>query len=332
MKIRGITFDGFMLALVAVVVLAALVPQVGATGGPLRIDQVATYGIALIFFLYGLTLAPDKLKQGAAHWRLHLTVQAATFVLFPAIVFLLVLPFRDHMPPGLATGFLYLGALPSTVSSSVALTGIARGNVPIAIFNATLSSIIGVFATPLLMAWFASTTGDPLPVLPVIVKIVLLVLLPMALGQVARIWLKGWASAHVKKIRLVDRLVILLIVFNAFSDSMIGGVWEGHDVFLIGAMILGVAVIFVVVYVVLKVVCRLLAFNTPDTIACVFCGTVKSLATGVPLARIMFGNDPLLGLIIAPTMLYHVLQLFVLGILANRYARRPEETAVGSRQ
>jgi sodium/bile acid cotransporter 7 len=325
MRIRGFTFDGFMLALIAVVVLAALVPQFGATGGPLHIDQVATYGIALIFFLYGLTLAPDKLKQGAAHWRLHLTVQAATFILFPAIVFLLVLPFRDHMPPGLATGFLYLGALPSTVSSSVALTGIARGNVPIAIFNATLSSIIGVFATPLLMAWFASTTGDPLPVLPVIIKIILLVLLPMALGQVARIWLKDWASAHVKKIRMVDRLVILLIVFNAFSDSMIGGVWEGHDIFLIAAMLLGVAIVFVVVYVVLKLVCRLLAFDTPDTIACVFCGTVKSLATGVPLARIMFGNDPLLGLIIAPTMLYHVLQLFVLGILANRYARRTTE-------
>ena len=322
MKIRGFSFDGFLLALVVVVALAALVPEIGATGGPLRIDQVATYGIALIYFLYGLTLAPDKLRQGAAHWRLHLTVQLATFALFPAIVFLLVLPFRDQMPPGLATGFLYLGALPSTVSSSVALTGIARGNVPIAIFNATLSSIIGVFATPLLMAWFASTTGDPLPVLPVITKIVLLVLLPMAVGQVARIWLKGWASAHVKRIRLVDRLVILLIVFNAFSDSMIGGVWAGHDLTLIGAMVVGVTIIFVVVYVALKLVCRALAFDMPDTIACLFCGSVKSLATGVPLARIMFGSDPLLGLIIAPTMLYHVLQLVVLGILANRYARR----------
>jgi sodium/bile acid cotransporter 7 len=322
MKVRGFSFDGFLLALVVVVALAAIVPQLGATGGPLHIDQVATYGIALIFFLYGLTLAPDKLRQGAAHWRLHLAVQGATFVLFPAIVFLLVMPLRDHMPPGLATGFLYLGALPSTVSSSVALTGIARGNVPIAIFNATLSSIIGVFATPLLMAWFASTTGDPLPILPVITKIVLLVLLPMAVGQVARIWLKSWASAHVKRIRLVDRLVILLIVFNAFSDSMIGGVWEGHDVTLIGAMVLGVAVIFVVVYFALKLTCRLLAFDTPDTIACLFCGSVKSLATGVPLARIMFGNDPLIGLIIAPTMLYHVLQLVVLGFLANRYARR----------
>ncbi|MBN9021262.1 MAG: bile acid:sodium symporter [Rhizobiales bacterium] len=324
MKIRGFSVDGFMLALVAVVILAALVPQLGATGGPLHVDQVATYGIALIFFLYGLTLAPDKLKQGASHWRLHIVVQAATFVVFPAIVFLLVFPFRDSLPPGLATGFLYLGALPSTVSSSVALTGIARGNVPIAIFNATLSSIIGVFATPLLMAWFASTTGDPLPILPVITKIILLVLLPMVLGQIARIWLKNLATKHVKKIRMVDRIVILLIVFNAFSDSMIGGVWEGHDVWLIGGMLLGAILIFVVVYLALKLVCRLLSFDVPDTIACLFCGTVKSLATGVPLARIMFGNDPLLGLIIAPTMIYHVFQLFVLGIIANRYAARPE--------
>ena len=325
MKIGRISLDGFMLALVAVVVLATLVPQIGATGGPLHIDQVATYGIALIFFLYGLTLAPDKLKQGASNWRLHIAVQAATFLLFPLIVFVLVMPFADRMPPGLATGFLFLGALPSTVSSSVALTGIARGNVPGAIFNATLSSIIGVFATPLLMAWFASTTGEPLPILPVISKIVMLVLVPMVIGQIARIWLKSLASKHVKKIRMVDRIVILLIVFNAFSDSMIGGVWEGHDVFLIVAMVLGAILVFVVVYFVLMLTCRLLGFNTPDRIACLFCGTVKSLATGVPMARIMFGNDPMLGLIIAPTMIYHVFQLFILGVIANRYAARPEE-------
>jgi len=322
MKIRGFAFDGFLLALVAVIVAAVLVPQLGASGGPLHFDQIATYGIAVVFFLYGLTLAPDRLKQGAAHWRLHLTVQLATFALFPAIVFILLLPVGQHISPGLATGFLYLGALPSTVSSSVALTSLARGNVPIAIFNATLSSIIGVFATPLLMAWFAATTGAPLPILPVITKILLLVLLPMVLGQIARIWLKDWAGKHMKTIRLADRAVILAIVFNAFSDSVVGGVWEGPDIFMLITMAVGVVVIFVVVYLVLKLVCRLLGFDTPDSIACLFCGSVKSLATGVPLARLMFGNDPLLGLIIAPIMLYHVFQLVVLGVLANRYARR----------
>jgi sodium/bile acid cotransporter 7 len=325
MKIRGFSFDGFLLALVAVVTAAVLVPQLGATGGPLHFDQVATYGIAVVFFLYGLTLAPDKLKQGAAHWRLHLTVQLATFVLFPVVVFVLLLPLRSGIHPALATGFLYLAALPSTVSSSVALTSLARGNVPIAIFNATLSSIIGVFATPVLMAWFAATTGEPLPLLPVITKICLLVLLPMAIGQIGRIWLKGWAARNIKTIRLADRAVILAIVFNAFSDSVIGGVWEGPDAVMLATMAIGVVVIFVAVYLILKLVCRALKFDVPDTIACLFCGSVKSLATGVPLARLMFGNDPMLGLIIAPIMLYHVFQLVVLGVLANRYARRPAD-------
>ncbi|HET7716209.1 MAG TPA: bile acid:sodium symporter family protein, partial [Bauldia sp.] len=247
----------------------------------------------------------------------------ATFVLFPAIVFLLLLPTGHLLPAALVTGFLYLGALPSTVSSSVALTSLARGNVPIAIFNATLSSIIGVFATPALMAWFASTAGTPLPLLPVIAKIVLLVLLPMALGQAARIWLRDWAGRNLGTIRLADRIIILAIVFNAFSDSVIAGVWEGPDVFMLISMAVGVVVIFLVVWFALRLACRVLDFDVPDTIACLFCGSVKSLATGVPLARLMFGSDPALGLIIAPIMLYHVFQLVVLGVAANRYARRP---------
>jgi sodium/bile acid cotransporter 7 len=322
MTIRGFSFDGFLAALVLVVAAAVVVPALGATGGPLHFDKVATYGIAVVFFLYGLTLAPDKLRQGAAHWRLHLTVQLATFVLFPVVVFLLILPFEARFPAALATGFLYLAALPSTVSSSVALTSLARGNVPIAIFNATLSSIIGVFATPALMAWFASTAGEPLPLLPVITKIVLLVLLPMGLGQIARLIVRDWAARHLKTIRLADRAIILAIVFNAFSDSVIAGVWEGPDAVMLATMAAGVVATFAIVYVLLTLACRVLGFDTPDTIACLFCGSVKSLATGVPLARLMFGSDPALGLIIAPIMLYHVFQLVVLGIAANRYARR----------
>jgi solute carrier family 10 (sodium/bile acid cotransporter), member 7 len=323
MKIGGLPFDTFLFALVAVVVVAVLLPRLGMTGGPVHFELVATYGIAVVFFLYGLTLAPDKLRKGAAHWRLHLTIQLTTFVLFPAVVFLLLLPVGWMLPAALVTGFLFLGALPSTVSSSVALTSLARGNVPIAIFNATLSSIIGVFATPVLIAWFASTTGDPLPLLPVITKVLLLVLLPMGLGQIGRIWLRDWAARNLKTIRLADRIIILAIVFNAFSDSIVGGVWKGPDAVMLIGMAVGVVVAFAVVWFVLQFACRVLAFDVPDTIACLFCGSVKSLATGVPLARLMFGSDPALGLIIAPIMLYHVFQLVVLGIAANRYARRP---------
>ena len=325
MTIRGFTFDGFLLALAAVVAAAILWPEPGATGGPLHMNWIATYGVAVVFFLYGLTLAPEKLHQGASHWRLHLTVQLATFVLFPALVLLLLVPLRGSLPTPVETGFFYLAALPSTVSSSVAMTSLARGNVPVAIFNATLSSLLGVFLTPLLMAWFASTTGTDIPLLPVIGKVVALVLVPIGVGQVARRWLAAWASRHIKTIRLADRAIILAIVYNSFADSMIEGIWTSHDATLLAEMVVGVLVIFFIVYGILLVICRFLGFNLPDRIACLFCGSKKSLASGVPMAKLIFNGDPALGLIIAPIMLYHFFQLVIVSVIANRYARRPAD-------
>ncbi|MDR3471092.1 MAG: bile acid:sodium symporter [Devosia sp.] len=320
MTIRGFSFDGFLLALVAVVAAAILMPGLGASGGLLHMDWIATYGVAGVFLLYGLTLAPERLREGAANWRVHMTVQLATFVLFPIVVLALLL-FWPNVPAPVATGFFYLAALPSTVSSSVAMTSLARGNVPTAIFNATLSSLLGVFITPLLMAWYASTTGAALPLLPAITKVVLLVLLPIGIGQLARHWLSKWANRHIKAIRLADRAIILAIVYNSFSDSMREGIWTGHDSTLIIVMCLGVILLFFVVYGLLQIPCRILGLDRADTIACLFCGSKKSLATGVPLAKLLFGAVPALGLIIAPIMLYHFFQLVIVSVFANRFAR-----------
>ncbi|HMN86329.1 MAG TPA: bile acid:sodium symporter family protein [Bauldia sp.] len=325
MTIRGFTFDGFLLALAAVVAAAILWPAPGATGGILHMDWIATYGVAVVFFLYGLTLAPEKMRQGASHWRLHLTVQLATFVLFPLVVLLMLWPIRGVLPLPVEIGFFYVAALPSTVSSSVAMTSLARGNVPVAIFNATLSSLLGVFLTPILMAWFASTTGTDIPLLPVIGKIVALVLLPIVVGQVARRWLAGWATRNIKAIRLADRAIILAIVYNSFANSMVDGIWTSHDVSLILEMVVGVLVLFFVVYGILTVVCRILGFDLPDRIACLFCGSKKSLASGVPMAKLIFNGDPALGLIIVPIMLYHFFQLVIVSVIANRYARRTHD-------
>jgi len=321
MVIRGYSFDGFLLALIVVVGAAILLPGPGASGGILHADWIATYGVAVVFFLYGLTLAPEKLHEGATNWRVHVVVQLATFVLFPVVVLALLYVFGWTLPPPTATGFFYIAALPSTVSSSVAMTSLARGNVPAAIFNATLSSLIGVFATPLLMAWFAATSGETLPLLPVITKVVGLVLVPIAVGQVARHWLRHWAARHIKTIRLADRAIILAIVYNSFSDSMIEGIWSGHDLSFLVIMIAGVILLFAIVYWVIMIPCRALGFNRGDTITSLFCGSKKSLATGVPLARIMFSGSPAIGLIIAPIMLYHFFQLVIVGVIANRYAK-----------
>ena len=321
MTIRGFTIDGFLLALIAVVALAMAMPAPGATGGILHMNEVATYGVAVVFFLYGLTLAPEKMKAGIKHWRLHLCVQLCTFVLFPVVVLLFGTPLKSFLPQEIWIGFFYTAALPSTVSSSVAMTSLAQGNVPAAIFNATLSSLIGVFATPLLMAWFLSTSGEAMPLLPVIGKIVLLVLLPIVLGQVARHGLAAWAKRNEKQIKLADRAIILAIVYNTFSDSMMEGIWQGQDALRIAEILLGVIALFVLIYALMMIPCRLLGFNRPDTVACLFCASKKSLATGVPLAPIIFGANPALGLILAPIMLYHFCQLVIVSVIANRQAR-----------
>jgi sodium/bile acid cotransporter 7 len=300
---RGFQLDWFLIAL-----------------GFLHVDWIASYGIAVVFFLYGLTLAPEKLRQGMGHWRLHVTVQLGTFVLFPAVVLLVGLPIRQHVPQAVWTGFFFLAAVPSTVSSSVAMTSLAKGNVPVAIFNATLSSLVGVFVTPLLMAWFVAATGSSLPLGQVILKVVLLVLLPVAVGQVARRWLAGWAKANSGWLKFVDRIIILAIVFGSFSDSILAGVWSQHDVRLVGGILVGVITLFFVVYWLMKIPCRLFGFNREDTIACLFCASKKSLATGVPMAILMFGTTPELGLIIAPLMLYHFCQLVIVSVIANRDA------------
>lgn len=327
MTIRGYSFDGFLLALVLVVVAAILFPGLGASGGPLHMDWIAGYGIAVVFFLYGLTLAPEKLHQGAKNWPVHVTVQLATFVLFPLVTLILLALFGRGLPAPVATGFFYVAALPSTVSSSVAMTSLARGNVPIAIFNATLSSLLGVFITPFLMAWYASTSGTAMPLLPVMMKVVLLVLLPIGVGQLARHWLSAWATKNNKWIKLADRAIILAIVFNAFSNSMIEGIWTGHDASLIVEMVVGVIALFFIVYGLLKIPCRVLGLDREESIACLFCGSKKSLATGVPLAKLMFGATPQIGLIIAPIMLYHFFQLLIVSVIANRYARTAPATA-----
>lgn len=321
MSLKSLPLDGFLLSLIAAVLLAALWPTPGVSGGFVHVDWVSSYGIAVVFVLYGLTLSPEKMWAGMVHWRLHLLVQAGTFILFPAVILALGPIVAPHLPRDTWTGFFYLAALPSTVSSSVAMTSLARGNVPAAIFNASLSSIIGVFVTPLLMAWYIHNGGGSLPLGHVLTKVMLLVLLPIAIGQALHRPLLAWTTRHLKRIKLVDRAVIIVIVYNSFCDSIAGGVWSTRDVPLLAAIALGVIALFFLVYGLMQLPIALLGFNREDRIACLFCASKKSLATGVPLARIIFGATPALGQIIVPLILFHFFQLVIVSVLAARFAR-----------
>jgi solute carrier family 10 (sodium/bile acid cotransporter), member 7 len=319
---RKLNIDPFLLGLIAMVALALIWPTPGVSGGVLHFDYATTYGVSIVFFLYGLTLSFEKMKAGIMLWKLHVAVQLATFLLFPAIVLVARWLVPGLMSDDLWLGFFYVAALPSTVSSSVAMTNIARGNVPAAVFNASLSSFLGVFLTPAWMSWYMSRNGIDMPLMPVILKVTLLVLVPIIVGQIARHWLADWAKRNARWVKLADRTTILAIVYNSFCDSVAAGVWNTGDLLdVVKIAALSIA-LFLIVYAIMDLVCSLLGFDMRDRIACQFCGSKKSLATGAPLAKVVFGATSSLGLLIAPIMMFHFLQLVMVSWLAARFSRR----------
>jgi sodium/bile acid cotransporter 7 len=257
-----------------------------------------------------------------------LVVQSCTFLLFPLLGLILVAPLR--LPPGLEMGFFYLCALPSTVSSSVAMTAAARGNVAAALFNATLSSLLGVFLTPLWVGLKLKTTGQTLPLGDVLIDLAIWLVLPLVVGQVFRRWLAVWAARHKKLINIADRLTILMLVYTSFCDSMLWGVWSGKRINSVVCSLIGSLILFWVVLGIVGFVCDWLGFSWPDRIAAVFCGSKKTLASGVPMAQLMFGGNPQLSLILLPIIVYHPMQLIICGALASRWSQR-SETTLGKR-
>jgi sodium/bile acid cotransporter 7 len=301
--------------------LAWRFPGPGAAGGWMHPELLTKGGVALIFFLHGVALSFGALKVGALNWRLHLLVQSSTFLLFPLLGFVAMKVLEGHVPAGLTLGFFYLCALPSTVSSSVALTGAAKGNVAGAVFNATLSSLLGVLLTPLWVGVVLRTAGQTVALGPVIVDLLCWLVLPLALGQLARPWLASWAQKHKPRINVADRATILVLVYTSFCDSFRQGVWSGNGLSNLLLVILGAGAIFAVAMVATGWASRALGFNRADRIAAMFCGSKKTLASGVPMAKLIFGAHPAIGLILLPIMVYHPLQLLVCGVLAERWAK-----------
>lgn len=316
--------DGFVMSIAGILLFSMIWPSVGATDGMLHLEYVAIYGMSVIFFLYGLSLSPQKIMSGLHAWRVHLLVQLCTFLIFPIIILGAHSYLDAQFSAAIWTGFFFLAALPSTVSSSVAMTSLARGNVPAAIFNGSLSSLIGVFLTPLWMALLAPGLGATLPLAPMIMKIALLVLLPIALGQLARGWLGEPAPRYNRALRLIDRAIILAIICNAFSTSVVEGVWQREEPTAILAIFAGVISLFALVYILMNGLSRLAQLDDDARIACLFCASTKSLATGAPLAPLMFGPIPELSLILTPLLMYHLFQLIVIGFIAASRRRKPE--------
>ncbi|EKO3508474.1 bile acid:sodium symporter [Vibrio fluvialis] len=316
--------EWFLVGMVVAIALATVTSELGRSGGVIHLDQLTGIGIAIVFFLHGLGLSPQAIKAGLTNWRLHVYIQMATFVVYPILWVIFGEAFLAYMPSALAFGFCYLLVLPSTISSSVAMTSVGKGNVPGAIFNASLSSILGVFITPLLIQLFMGFEGVQLDLLDSVISISKLLLLPMIAGQIMRPYLVAWVDRHKAVVNKVDKYVILLIVYNAFCDSVVNGIWSEFSVGLLATSIVICTVILLVMVHLIQWGARRTKFTLPDEVAAVFCGTKKTLAAGIPMAKVIFGADPSLGMILLPIMLYHPIQIFYCAVLANRYARQSE--------
>ncbi|MEE1803193.1 bile acid:sodium symporter [Streptomyces sp. JV176] len=311
--------DPYVLALLATVGLAALLPVSGTAA---RFAGGASTGaVGLLFFLYGARLSTREVVDGLRHWRLHVTVLACTFVLFP----LLGLAARGLVPfvltPQLYSGLLFLCLVPSTVQSSIAFTSIARGNVPAAICAGSFSSLVGIVITPLLAALLigGGTTGFSADSL---FKIVAQLLLPFLAGQLLRRWVTGFLTRHKRLLGLVDRGSVLLVVYTAFSEGMVTGIWHQVTPARLGALLAVEAVLLAVMLAVSWYGAKRLGFVREDRVAIQFAGSKKSLAAGLPMATVLFGAHA--SLAVLPLMLFHQMQLMVCAVLAKRRANDPE--------
>jgi sodium/bile acid cotransporter 7 len=285
------------------------------------VKWAVTAAVFLLFFLYGARLSTKAVMEGLAHWRLQGLVLLSTFALFPILGLALTAVLRRWLPDELAFGLMFVCVLPSTVQSSIAFTSIARGNVPAALCSASVSNLFGMALTPALVALLLTTHGSGFS-LKALTDIALELLLPFGLGQVLRPWVGPWITRHRGILSYVDRGSILLIVYSAFSESVVAGVWSRIDPWSLALILVLDAVLLAFVLVVTTFVSRALGFSKEDEIAIVFCGSKKSLASGVPMANILFPGQAV-GAIVLPLMIFHQIQLFACATLAQRYAQRP---------
>ncbi|WP_262914595.1 bile acid:sodium symporter family protein [Pontibacter vulgaris] len=314
--------DWFLLALISMIILAYLWPQIGIDREPVSLGDVATYGVSVIFFFYGLRLSPEKLRSGLSSWRLHLVVQLSTFILFPLLILPLHTLFEGTESEMLWLGTFYLAALPSTVSSSVVMVSIAGGNIPAAIFNASISSLVGVFITPLWMGLFLTASTESFDIWSIMGKLVLQVILPVVLGVLLHKRWGEFAERNKKKMRYFDQFIILTIVYTSFCESFARNMFAAYtlrDIALLGAAMI---VLFFLVYAIIYGFSKTLGFNRNDQITAIFCGSKKSLVHGTVMAKVLFPNPTTVGIMLLPIMMYHALQLLAASIIAQALARR----------
>lgn len=317
--------DPMMVKLIITVLLATFLP---ARGGFVPFfEWLTTAAIALLFFMHGAKLSREKIIAGSSHWRLHLWIMFSTFVMFPIIGLLFAWWHPLPLSSQLYSGFLYLCILPATVQSSIAFTSLAGGNVAAAVCSASASSLLGIFVSPLLVGLVMNVHSDvPGNGLEQVGKIMLQLLVPFLLGHFSRRWIGGWVEKHRSLIGKTDQTSILLVVYSAFSEAVVNGIWHQVNGMTLLLIVVGCLGLLAIVLLVNVIAARAFGFGRPDEITILFCGSKKSLANGVPMANILFPASAI-GILVLPLMIFHQVQLMACSFIARHYKKLNEQDA-----
>jgi sodium/bile acid cotransporter 7 len=311
----------FLILLVVMVLMARLVPFRESYNSYFNLSAFIDWGIAGIFLLYGLKLDLKEVVKDIANWKLHMLIQSGTFILFPLLVLLFYPWVKDSGYVNVWLTVFFLACLPSTVSSSVVMVSIAKGNVTSAIFNASISGLIGIIMTPLLMSFFlvpAEGSGDQGEIIQ---QLLIKVLLPIILGILLNPVLKKWVTRYSSAIAEFDRLIILLIVYESFSTAFTENIFASVPFIVFLILAFSVLFLFFMVYHILKFVSTKMKFNREDRITATFCGSKKSLVHGSLFLLVLGIPDNQKVLFLLPVMIYHSFQLFYVSWLANKLAK-----------
>ena len=314
--------DKFVIAIILTIGFAYFFPFWGTPNSNVPINTISTIGIFLIFFFYGLKLSPNKLKAGLKNWKLHILVQLATFLIFPLIVIVFKPLFSSENSALIWLAFFFIAALPSTVSSSVVMVSIAKGNIPAAIFNASISGIIGVVITPLWMGLFLNNEQADFDFTSIYTKLIVQIILPVILGVLLQRYFGAFAQKHSAKLTMFDKSIILLIIYKSFAESFYEGVFSSVSLLDLFGLLIAVISLFFVVYYLIGFIAKRLHFSLEDRITAQFCGTKKSLVHGTVFSKILFGNMLSLGIILLPLMLFHATQIVIVSFIASKLSKR----------
>lgn len=313
--------DPLILYLLIALILAYFFPQISYYNfNEIGLQQIIDIGVIIVFFLYGVKLKWKEVFKDLLNWKLHLRIQLITFLLFPVIGLVLfpISRINESFYP-LFLAIFYLCALPSTVSSSVVMVAIAKGNITSAIFNASLSGLIGILLTPLWMSLFLKQ-GESVESSSIFISLLTSVVLPVFLGALCQPFLGRHYEKFKNGLSNIDKLTIVLIVYNSFSHTFLDGLFKsvGYEKLLL-TCILVIILFFVVFYLIQFLNNRFWKLKREDFITLQFCGTKKSLVHGSVMGSVIFGGE--MGLFLLPIMVYHTFQLLYISFKASQYAK-----------